>query len=324
MNKFKTLGEIPYEDKKDIWANKMSGSQVKRVFTDLENLYKEKVGEKEPVNLNNIPGLAERLEMGNFMEPVIIKRAMEVHGLDIKIDKSTFESTNDEWFTANIDGYIGKDINNVEEIIEVKNTTVEDNAKLLDSYKYQIAYYMWFFNAKRAKLIALRNGFELVVINVDRNETFEKQMLEKLEEFKMNVDLGLAPSVQTESEIKENGKNVVISDEESLEKLNKETLESFEKLSEVNNQLSVLKKEKTSLEKVIKKDLEEYNKVEINYNGYIFQKNVINRKGSVDYNKLLAELGAKYDFDYLAEVEKFRKPQTKSISLKVKEVIYGD
>lgn len=322
MNNFKTLGETTLEQKQDIWTNRMSGSQVKRVFSDALNLYKEKIGEKEPIDLSKTK-VAERLEMGNIMEPIIVERAKDIFGLDIKVDKDTFESTDDEWFTANIDGYIGTDINNISEIIEIKNTTETNNEKLVSRYRLQIAYYMWFFNAKSAKLIALKNGHELEAIHIARDEEFELEMLNKLHNFKDAIVLGIPPTTQTKEEIEEKGRNIELTEETIKVEMkdSQEILNTFEELKEVNGEIKELKDKKETYEKILKKSsLMDFNKVEVTSGINKYQKLVSERKGAVDYGKMLAALGAKYGFDYLAELEKYRKKGSTTITFKITEV----
>lgn len=312
-NMFHTLGQLTHEQKQNIWTNKMSGSQVKRVFNDAYNLWMEKTGQAEAIDLSKT-GAKEALEMGNIMEDVILNRAIEVHGWDIKVDKDTFESNVNPWFTANIDGYIGADINNVETIIEIKNTTCDDPNELLNRYYLQVAYYMWFFNAKDAKLVYLVNGQKLKFIPIIRDMEFEKEMIATLESFRDSIVLGMSPAIP---ESEEEAEKILTLEEENVEF---EVKTNFERLAEVRAQLKELKETEEAILEGLKNKFSDYKKVTFQSGVMVYEKTTTQRAGNVDYPALLLYLAGQYNFDFKGMQESFRKGSSETTTFRIKEI----
>ena len=172
----KSLGKLDEMGKKVIWSTCISGSQIRKLFYNFKELYFEKTTITADKILSE--KATEKMEMGKIMEGVIRERAKEKFHLDIQYTPDTYALKANPFFTANIDGYI-KNENDELEIIEIKNTEEMDIEKVYEYYKYQIQYYMWFFNAVKGRLIILSNGWKLQMKEVERDEALEFQIVER-------------------------------------------------------------------------------------------------------------------------------------------------
>ncbi len=210
INKFKSLGELTYEEKKVYWKSSLSGSVVKRVITEPLTLLKERWGFLKPVEPGFDPTSSKHsnewvqaiMKRGTYFEDSIIRMGVDDKLIpETKIDKRTFQSTINDRFTANIDGLIGEDINNVKNIVEVKYTTTKDKTDLIQRYIYQMMFYMWFFNVKEGcyflfyqetiepvwfnkegNKFCVDKGFpRLISEHVKRDDFEEKEMLKKID-----------------------------------------------------------------------------------------------------------------------------------------------
>ncbi len=304
----KNLGVLTLEQKQEIWKNKMSGSQVKKTLQNPQEQYLIKTGQKEMIDLSKTR--AKRwLDMGNYMEPVIIEMAKGSLELDIKTDKSTFEKVEDDFFTANIDGYIGESPEAIETIIEIKNLSKGDVNEMLSNYLNQIDYYMWFFGAKNAKLIALIAGNDLKVIDIERDEAREAAMLAKLKDFQMNLNMGIEPSVVETSN--------KIDGDEAKELLGPGV--PLERFSEVKKELKALKEEEKSLINDIKVAFKQYDKAEVIDGLFTVTKTNSVRKGGIDKDAMIEFLIEKTGDDYIKLSDKFRKNDTVTETVRLKE-----
>lgn len=105
-----------------------------------------------------------RMNFGNQCEEVILNHLLTTHNdLNIKQDKRTlFSKTLNSPF--DIDGYIGRDLNHIDKVVEIKNSANKlyfDNPdKLLDAYKMQLCYYYKALNPKNGLMLvgALTSG----------------------------------------------------------------------------------------------------------------------------------------------------------------------
>lgn len=283
MNKFKSLGDISLEDKKVIWRDQLSGSQIKDLITNPLELYGVKKGHIEKPDLNSIPGLANRLAMGNYMEPIIIKAYEEFHNLEVKTTKETFQSESDEFLTANIDGYIGEDINNIDYIVEVKNTKVQNVDELIARYLPQLDYYMMFFNVNiGGKFFFFTDGWDTKLVTIERSLEREASLQITIETFKEQLATNTPPNEFGEEEaIKING------------------LESkVERFQEVKGLIKTLKKEESEIKTIIDTEFDGNLGIAEGIN-YQVKRIAINKKGTTNYKAIAYELAEKHSEDIL-------------------------
>lgn len=288
MNKMKSLGILTQEQKEDIWKNKMSGSQVKRIFSDAKNLWLEKTGEKEIVDLSKTKA-QKFLQAGTYMEEHIIEMAkLSFDDLkDIKVTKETFASEEDDYFTANIDGYIGNDINNVDYIIEIKNTTCTSDTELLERYEKQIRYYSAMFNAEYgAYLVAFINGNELRKLFIERDREKELEIFTAINGFRDAVEMGLPP-------LEEKIADIVI--DEAVDGLNDEMSQTIAKYNNLKEQEKEIKDQLSGLKTYIDSIYNETAKITLT-TGYGINKIAQNKK-TIDKDAIIHHLIEKHNED---------------------------
>ncbi len=155
--KITTLGLLSLEDKKKYWKSHISGSQVRRIISEPITFLKEKWGliktfdpGKDPEQTESFNNYVKmRIKEGRYLEDTIINICQKEHKYlpPIKILKDTFIMEGGK-YSANIDGFIGESFENIESIVEVKDSTVKNFNDIIDRYIYQMMFYMWFFNSK--------------------------------------------------------------------------------------------------------------------------------------------------------------------------------
>lgn len=211
-NKFKPVGpkELTRKEREVFWnGHFVSGSMIKRIMHEPIQLWKEKhkltpatiPGEDPNVRPHTNEWTKAVMQRGTYFEDGIVNMANDTLDIPhINIDKRTFQGENNV-YTANIDGYIGRDINDIDDIVEVKYTSTTKLNNLLQRYIYQIMFYMWFFNVKKGtQFLIYQETIEQVEFNFDgkrfpvqkvfprllskyieRDKASEKEMLEKIE-----------------------------------------------------------------------------------------------------------------------------------------------
>lgn len=296
-----SLGNLDEEGKKIIWNTCISGSQIKRMFYNMKSFLME----KQTIGVEQIfsDKTNEKMTMGRIMEAVIRDTASKKWDLNIQYTPDTYALKANPMFTANIDGFI-KNADGSLEIIEIKNTEETDIEKLYDYYKYQIQYYMWFFNAKSARLIALSNGWHLQQFVVKPDEQLQFEILERANAICKAIKTG-------ELDEKYFGANIEETDVKgvSIKYLENEMEEKLNKLYDLKQDVAAKEDEIKSLEQEIK-DLyaNETEKVILATGKCNYTLTVSERKGTVNYKQYLAD----HNIDSI-ELEEYRGATTTTV-----------
>lgn len=136
----------------------ISGSQVGEILNRPWDNLRRVFGE-EPIDnpYRFSKNSEENMLNGILQEPYILAMGEERYTLlsNVKTDKATYK-LKDLPFTFNLDAYIGKDINHVETIIEIKSTSDKDlsNAKK-KGWLDQMKFYCLCTGARKAILLGL-------------------------------------------------------------------------------------------------------------------------------------------------------------------------
>lgn len=299
---YRSLGMLTDEQKQYIWKNQISGSQIKRIVTEPDIVWQEKKGIIEPFNPGINPIVKEKMDMGNFMEDNIIELGRRKYGYDIKIDKHTFQSNEYPLRTANIDGYIGEDIHNIDYIIECKNTSVENIAELVERYKYQLQYYISFFGAKKGGIfLFLINGWQLVQVKVPA----ELDKIEEIETILLNFEEALIMDEMPEP--KEAEKVEVVEATEEISDKIKQLMEAKDQIETWSMIEQRLKEELLLIQDgkfKVQSDFGNLNKIEAT------------KGGRVDYKMLAYSLCDRLGLDYMTVEEAFKSPSEKYFQLR--------
>lgn len=278
----KSLGKLDEDSKKIIWNTCISGSQIKRMFYNMKSFLME----KQTVGVEQVfsDKANEKMEMGKVMERVIRDTASKKWDLNIQYSPDTYALVENPFFTANIDGFI-KNADGSLEIVEIKNTEETDIEKLYDYYKYQIQYYMWFFNAKSARLIALSNGWHLQQLVVGRDEALIGEILNRANAICKAINTG-------ELDEKYFGTNIEETDAKgvTIKYLENEMEEKLDKLYDLKIDVAAKEDEIKVLEQEIK-DLyaSEAEKVILATGKCNYSLTTLQRKGTIDYKQYFAD-----------------------------------
>jgi len=154
------------------------------------------------------PEATERMDWGNYLEPLVIKRIEKEIGELIQTPTCTFRSKENPFMIANIDGLIDK------AVIEVKTTnnnfqkewgeSGSDDFPLL--HKYQCAHYLHVLDKDLVYLAVLIGGNDFRLYKYIRNTILEKQIIKNEKDFWENNILKEIPPVVSEIPvIKEEG-----------------------------------------------------------------------------------------------------------------------
>ena len=277
----KSLGVLDEDGKKIIWNTCISGSQIKRMFYNMRSFLMEKktVGVEQFFS----DKANEKMEMGRIMEAVIRDTASKKWNLNIQYTPDTYALIANPMFTANIDGFIKHEDGSLE-IIEIKNTEEEDIEKLYDYYKYQIQYYMWFFNAKSARLIALSNGWHLQQKLVERDEQLQHDILERANAISKALSTGELDERFFNTEVTEDAKGIEIKYMEG------EMEQKLDKLYDLKNEVAEKEEIIKAWEQEIK-DLyaSETDKVILATGKCNYSLTTSERKGTINYKQYFAD-----------------------------------
>lgn len=183
--KYEKLYDSPTDEQlKEQHRLYISGSQVGEILNRPWDNLRRVFGE-EPIDnpYKYSKNSEENMLNGILQEPYILAMGKEAFTLisNVKTDKSTYK-VKDLPFTFNLDAYIGKDINHVETIIEIKSTTDKDlsNAKK-KGWVDQMKFYCLCTGAKKAILLGLcASRLKMVEFNFSDAELEElkNQLLE--------------------------------------------------------------------------------------------------------------------------------------------------
>ena len=278
----KSLGKLDEDSKKIIWNTCISGSQIKRMFYNMRSFLTEKqtVGVEQYFSEKT----NEKMEMGRIMEKVIRDTASKKWDLDIQYTPDTYALVQNPFFTANIDGYIVKADNSIE-IVEIKNTEETDIEKLYDYYKYQIQYYMWFFNAKSARLIALSNGWHLQQLVVGRDEALIEEILNRANAIAKAIKTGELDERYFTNDIEEKdakGIDIKYMEGEMEQKLDK----LFELKNEVAEKEEIIKAWEQEIKDLYASDTD---KVILSTSKCNYSLTTSERKGTINYKQYFVD-----------------------------------
>lgn len=286
------LGLLDNEQKNNTcWKpGTISGSRVARIMNEPVQVLAEWLGDVEPEDPASNPIVKEKMEIGTYMEDVIINLAKQKFDFDIQIDKNTYKFKNEEWY-FNIDG-ISQDGSIV---YEVKNTETTSVDTLVERYKWQATWYRLMTGCDKVIFLFFIRGYKLRFVEYIPTETDMMDVITKCQTIiqsynDKNYDLITWGNEQAP---KDDTKPIEINDQIAKDKLNE--------LISLQDEISVLE------DKV--KELKEYFGEAIGEKGSFIDAetgnkvSVVNsvRKGAVDVEKTLANnpgLILEYKKDY--------------------------
>lgn len=252
MNDYKVV-TTKQEDREKIWADKknISGSKIKKWIENQKEFFKDEEEFNEFAK--------KKMRAGSIMEDSIFKLLeIEYNNFEFIKDKDTYGSisfmlNNDFKVFANVDGFVIDNENNEKMILEIKNTVIDSIDLMFENYKYQLLYYCWFFNLKKALFVNFVDGWNLKIKIVE----FTDEQIEKMEQNVKNFINYLESGKFSESV------NIFEINEQDF---NDENFKA-ELLEYVNLKKEISLKEKR--QKVLKTKIEQFFKQNCNENNFI-------------------------------------------------------
>lgn len=180
---------ITQKEKKAIWAElNLSGSKFKNWCLKPE----EFVLNKETV----FPEfMREKIDFGNKLEDFIFDTAKNSKKkYNFIKDKNTYQHDTYNFCYANVDGFFLSD--NEKGILEIKNTETTNIDKLIDTYKYQVLYYCWFFGLKKVMFAFLINGCRFRTAEFSFSDEDIQFATDRVLEFKNYLDTKKIPEIK--------------------------------------------------------------------------------------------------------------------------------
>lgn len=148
---------------KKLWNKKIINNKQNNYQAFIKNLHENKHLVEDIKILSEMNNKKNSYaQVGNLCEKDVIEKLKEIEQFrDIKIDKNRFISADwknneVEFFSTELDGYIGSDPFNIEAIIEVK-ISKEPIEKVIKKYQRQFQSLMYFFNTDTLYLAHYHN-----------------------------------------------------------------------------------------------------------------------------------------------------------------------
>lgn len=158
--------EIP---KTSVTSSKIAAIMNRSPYRDVIAQYKIDTKQMEP----SFPESAQRkMSMGTMLEPIIAEAAMDFFNVNLIVDKERYMHDDNQFFRVEFDALDYKN----QVVYEFKNTE-QDEDKLKETYYPQVQLAMYVIGWDLARIVYLRNGWELGYIEVARDDNFIEHMI---------------------------------------------------------------------------------------------------------------------------------------------------
>jgi len=241
----------------------------------------------------------QKMEMGKVMEP-IIKELVEKHfNITLTVDKTRYCHDEVERFTIEFDAL---DYNN-NTVYEFKNTE-KDEKSLLRTYYPQVQFAMYMIGWEKARICYLRNGWELGVIDIKRDENFIKYMVEVGLYYIYCLKNDVKPDLEHIDKIVDNiefykGEDNTLKGAGVALDFNQDEIELLYKWKDIKTELDKLEFEEQKIKGIFAEKYGKYNDGSISYS------NVETiREGGIDVKALLKDHPS-------IDIRKYQKDDTK-------------
>jgi hypothetical protein len=158
--------EIPQTS---VTSSKISAILNRSKYRDVIAQYKIDTKQVEP----SFPESAQRkMNMGTRMEPIIAEATQEFFDVNLIVDKERYMHDTHQHFRVEFDALDYKNY----VIYEFKNTE-QDEDNLYETYYPQVQLAMYVIGWDMARIVYLRNGWELGYVEVPRDDNFIEHMV---------------------------------------------------------------------------------------------------------------------------------------------------
>lgn len=152
-----------------VTSSKIAAILNRSKYRDVIAQYRIDTKQEEP----SFPESAQRkMNMGTRMEPIIAEAAIEFFNQPLVVDKERYMHDENPHFRVEFDALDYK--NHI--VYEFKNTE-QNEESLYETYYPQVQLAMYVIGWNKARLVYLRNGWELGYVEIDRDENFIEHMI---------------------------------------------------------------------------------------------------------------------------------------------------
>ncbi len=209
-------------------------------FKKAKALWMEKTERKTPYDLSK----NKKVQMGNIMEPVILKMYAESKGFEVEEDHKTHYHPEYPFMFAHIDGWVPSR----ERVVEIKtasNPKPWDLHGVPDHYKYQCMHYCAILGVYTADVAVLINGHDFRIYNLQFTDEDFINLINKETEFWQCVENDEWPELGDE--------------EPPIETNDIEAIDLCKRIRELKDREKTLKDERSALEEGLKLIIGDHN-----------------------------------------------------------------
>jgi hypothetical protein len=152
-----------------VTSSKISAILNRSKYRDVLAQYRIDTKQEEP---SFTESAKRKMNMGTMMEPIIAQAAIEFFDQPLVLDKERYMHDENEFFRVEFDALDYR--NHI--VYEFKNTEQNEDT-LYETYYPQVQLAMYVIGWDKARIVYLRNGWELGYIEVDRDENFIEHMI---------------------------------------------------------------------------------------------------------------------------------------------------
>jgi hypothetical protein len=152
-----------------VTSSKISAILNRNRYRDVISQYRIDTKQAEP---SFTESAKRKMNMGTMMEPIIAQAAIDFFDQPLVVDKERYMHDENEFFRVEFDALDYK--NHI--VYEFKNTEQNEDT-LYETYYPQVQLSMYVIGWDKARIVYLRNGWELGYVEVDRDENFIEHMI---------------------------------------------------------------------------------------------------------------------------------------------------
>jgi hypothetical protein len=152
-----------------VTSSKISAILNRSKYRDVIAQYRIDTKQEEP---SFTESAKRKMNMGTMMEPIIAQAAIEFFDQPLVLDKERYMHDENQFFRVEFDALDYK--NHI--VYEFKNTE-QNEESLYETYYPQVQLAMYVIGWDKARIVYLRNGWELGYIEVDRDDNFIEHMI---------------------------------------------------------------------------------------------------------------------------------------------------
>lgn len=329
------LGKLNKEQKQEMWANSISGSQAWMLMNEPYNLIRDKVGVErihkskyDFLNSNKMKAISENaMQQGTNYEHLVFEEVKghipnaiyEDHTLQLFLFDDNGNRLDNLIITSTPDFYV-KEGSKFTLIGDIKCSTSADNEEAMkERYYYQALHNCYVSNCFEFVLCAkneITKPLNIYKFSFSQDDFDKYENL--LMTFFMNITFKSVNAYdnlyEEKQEQKIEGKEIALKPLVEYDAQGDEAI-TLERLFALKQQAKEIENEIKLIEEHYK---ENYDNAIVRFNDKVFELKAVERRGTIDYTKAIKEISDKYGFSK-TEFDAYRKEATLSKTITIKQ-----